>query len=279
MQLVSVSFRPSLKKSPSSLLVIALCVTNLVFLWTQGTNDWVQHGLDIKLVDFTYVCLVWPYISLYIVGYMEYIIALVTVFRCLAVAKPHKVVILCSKKRAKIAMGFGALVWALLILPMPFGKRFAPGPIPENCKHSIPFLIGYEYWMQAMWSGLACAITFLGNGIIIYRMCRNTAATQQMSSSQAAAVKDARNRRVTYVLLAISSMYIITIAFSVTIFLIDSLNMFIRDPYSYDRVIIAKEVFVFYQYCVISFGHFICYTVSGSDFRTECMKVITCKCS
>ncbi len=75
-----------MRKSPSSIMLTALCVTNLLYIWVDGINSWTQRGLGFTVKNITYTCLVWPAIATFISQYMEYIMALVAVFRCIMLA-------------------------------------------------------------------------------------------------------------------------------------------------------------------------------------------------
>ncbi len=258
----------------------SIAVFGLLFLWTDLFLKWLQYQLQVNLFSFQYFCIIFAdFCRIALDFFSNYALLLFTVFRCICVIKPHQAKSLCSKKRANYALVAGAIVSLVLTIPSLALIQIRPNvhvPGTHTC-YLPPPLMSYQEVLDIFNIFVMFGLVVCGNiAIIIGLYCRRSDTPDLGAAQQAQS--DARNKQVTVIALGISSMYIVIIINRIVIHLYNLANpdLEVTSPVTVMTLVIASRLSYFFQAGVISFGHFLCYSIAGSKFREELKRKLAC---
>ena len=272
-----------LKKYASSQLMTTLAIFSLLFMWTDVLPTWLRDGIDKHPEKFKYYRCAMHTITTFTDMYLTYVILLFTVFRCISVVRVETAHIHCSKRRANYALLAGAL---FSVIYTAFNVAFVkPVGIDDD---EITLELGYHTYDCVYVSDTAerylsvidlsqltlfFCIIICGNVIIIYGVSHKRRDIDNFRTVQPIWNLE---RQVTLTALAISFMYLIPTVFHLFVYLGDIFHIFVEDDLAHAKRDIADSILHLYVMCMFSFGHFACYSITGSRFRQEMKKNIKC---
>ena len=277
-----------LKSSGSSLDVffMALAVSDSCFLLTFALKIGLQTSFDIDFyATHSVVCKTCTWLINASAVLSSWLLVAMTVQKALSIVWPHRVRVLCTRKRSKL------LLWGLVMFVMFLHAHFLFGvdvqTLPPGGKHCVVHL-DYGQVFVGIWSWIHLLLTSLlpflflvaSNSILIWKLAsavrNNRMALSSVQSDQAAT---RRNR--------VSSVTITLIVVSLTFLLLSMPNsMFILLQKTLERAIKNDAdarrfmfVYVLFQllWCSNSSVNFYLYCLTGSLFRNE-FKNIMCSC-
>ncbi len=199
--------------------------------------------------------------------------------------RAQKAHVLCSKKRANYALLVGALVSisftvcnSVFLEPQAIeDEESGLGFLTYDCIYISETVDWYFSLLDLCQLTLFFCIIICGNVVIVYGIsCKkqdidNLRTTQPIPNLE---------RQVAFTALSISCMYLIPTVLHLFIFLGYAFKLFGEGELIAARLGIIDGILQIYVMCMFSFGHFVCYSITGSRFRREMKEKLRClKCS
>ncbi|ELU07343.1 hypothetical protein CAPTEDRAFT_215390 [Capitella teleta] len=276
------SSRRKLSQSTSSLYLQILSVTDLfrVIIGVPGRHLVREvTGQDPLSISWWY-CVLWYYLLKLTTAYNHWIMAGVSIERCIAIMFPLKSKRIINKKNAKRFLGTTLL--CVCVYTLHFFKtytlvdRFGKKVCTENTSDffSREVRVWLDYVMIQILPGF---FIFLCNGFLIHTLLRRKSGVAKDSSRK---TKDPL-QAIVRMLVVVSLMYLVLTTPANINYILNSAFQVVYDQQSREAAT-EKMTWAIVSFCVF-FDHscnFILYVATGSEFRLELMRMTseTCCC-
>ena len=266
------------RKKSTAVFLLFLAVSDFVVLYVGYFCEWILQmwQYDIRTVN-DVSCKVHMFVTYLSLQYSSWILVLVTWERVISVTFPHRVRMLCNRKRVLVSLVTTAAVIALINSHLLVGV--VHGYNPYNMRNCTGISEQYMDFLVDVWTLVDIIVTFaapfvfiiVGNAIIIMRLAR----TSRVRKHTMAPERKKHSLTVTLLLLSV-------------VFVISTGPAAIYMPIIYPRLVEAYDAsqmdipnFIFEMVNILA-GlnatlNFILYFLSGSKFRAEVKAYFCCK--
>ena len=274
--------------SSISVYFTALAVSDLVFIYTVVMRNLIGYNIMFDYFTIsTAVCKIGQFL-LYVTGVTSaWILVAMTVQRAASVVWPHRVSVLCTRRKSIFTVMGIVLFTVSIHSHILYGAELIyddNGTLVVCCVKRD----GYGRFMENVWSWVDLlsfsALPFLclvaSNGLLVKKLTFSIHETNlklSLGQSDQAKTRTRKVSSVTVTLIAVSTTFILlNLPFSAYILL----HAFDVLPGSDDLEAKTLSNFIYavvniLWYCN-SAVNFYLYCLTGSKFRTECLRVITC---
>ena len=281
--------RPSLKKSTTSFLLTMLACSDTATLYIALLTRWLRILTGLLLETSSLLsCRVYFYISFIFTSMSNYILVFITIERLIAVTKPHKAQLLCTKKNAGIAVVSIFILMCLACIPLLVGMEpryyFIFGSDDVNfgfygeCVYCCAMNLTFVKLVVAVNINMIPFFSILfGNITILVSLSRNRLTRRAVVSQSKAQSDNTQLQSITTTLLIVSFSYLIltfplnvySIVYPTIAHLYDSFS-----EYWCSRILwfTCSVVVLTTNYS----ANFILYCIGGKRFRKEFITMIGC---
>ncbi|ELU08809.1 hypothetical protein CAPTEDRAFT_208114 [Capitella teleta] len=265
--------RPRMKTTTTSLYLVALAFTDLSQVVVgQATRHFVRSitGIDPPIYD-TWYCKIWYYLIRVFNSYSNWVLAGVTVERCIAILIPLKAKSLITRKSAKLFLSSALL--AVFVYYSHSVVSYLTGPTPNGiaCKANLEngFVSQVRPWSDWVLEALLPGIIILACNVIIIQRLLKARAERAQTLTCTSDSKD-QMQSLVVMLVSISVAYLVlTTPMHVNFVIAASFPggyMFIERSDAIKRLIWSVSLFLHYTNHSINF---FLYVLTGREFRLE----------
>lgn len=295
-----VIFRNCQKMTSTSVLLLALAVSDTVFLYTSPLRNWIltNWGTDIRgFSDVGCKLAIFVVYSSYQVS--SWYLVVLTIERLLCISIPHKVKLYFNPKKATVIV----VIITTIICTQNSHLLYGYGNSPlerfqgrEHCyvakENYATFHNYYMQWIHFIIGFMTpCLIIVVGNSVIIYKlrtsMTFNRRSSHKRQSVDQVTSRMAKRRKSVTVMLVVLNVIFFVSQTPLTIFLVCE-SFLKRDVNHYACVdfqeyLSRKARFQFTEAVVHNLGYlnasvnFLLYVVSGTKFRQDVMALLLCR--
>ena len=272
--------------SVTNIFFTALAVTDLISLYGTAFTFWTRYTFDFNLAALSSAsCKLHAWISTGSGTVGAWILVLLTVHRATAVVWPHRVNVLCTRRKAWLAVGVITVLLAALYSHYIYGFDLHPR---RNSSRFVCYYVSAEYlhFVDSVFTYIEmlifCAGPFsclaLSNSVLVWKLTVSVREARQRLTSGNTEQFETRNKAansVTLTVIMVSLTFIILtlpngVYFVVFIALVDDQT----------RSGLAKGYLYYMTMSLLLFCNmavnFYLYCLTGRRFRQEFYNIITC---
>ena len=267
-------FRPTMR-SGSSVILMALAVTDTLTLTVGPTGMYLQRIYNISINDYFLICKLHRFVKS-VFGYSaNWLVVVFTVFRVIAVYLPHKANVYCTRRRAFIAVVVTLATSSIVNLDPIIYVQYVIKNNRRKCWFTGSRYIYYTVYSQWVMLTIMSVIPFImliiSNILIIYKVLFYSFRRRNMSTE----IKSNDSQSMTAILVGISVLFLVTQVPAVVISIIK--RNLSTETHSKEYVYIFLVIDTIFRLLKWS-NHavnFFCYCVSGKRFREELVAMVT----
>ena len=283
---IAVFTRPELNDNTTAFLLIILAIMDTFSLMMDAFPVWLRNISGLYLDAYNDVsCKVYHYLTTVVTSSPGWTILVVTFERYIAIAKPHRVKSMCTKKKTGITLMVILFCLFLLNIPTPidmvshteiiFDQDEVHFEVSKECAVvNIDFV-----WVDTT---VRCLIPFaamlLSDLCIVYSLYKFNQRRQEIVSDESAKKDEEELRNMTLMLLLASFTYLLlTLPYMIYILFPQYTGKFYE---SYDEYISAMKLWYVCSQCCIFLNNsvnFLLYCISGETFREEFLVMCGCR--
>ena len=266
--------RPAMR-SGSSVILMALAVADTLTLAVGPTSRYLQTVHNVYLNDYFIICKFHKYLKS-VFGYSaNWLVIVFTIFRVVAVYWPHKANVLCTRKRALIAVGVTFVTCCLVHLDYIIHiqqfvhvnnrGKFAPKKCWFEGPREIYYKVYSQWVMLVFMSIIPFFVLLIGNTMIIRKVLIYAFERKRMSNDE----KSDDSQSMTAMLISISVLFLVTQVPAVVISIIKrNLSSETHNKEYLHIFLVIDTIFRLLKWSNHAVNFF-CYCVSGKRFREE----------
>ena len=264
------------RASSTSVYFLFLAVFDTLTIITGNFSVWIFAMWDFRLraintatcklhVFFTYLC----------IHMSTWILVLLTCERVLSVVRPHRVKILCTRKKSIISLMLTTLVLTSINLHFLFGMTHRYSPITAFYCHGITH--NYNIFLDKIYPiidfcvafAIPCPIIVVGNLIIITKLSSISRQRQQMMASEY------KNVSLTVTLLLLNVLFILSTGPASLYMFLFAYLLEVSQGHQIERLRFLLAMLNILTGLNASLNFFL-YFLSGSKFRADARASLCC---
>ena len=263
------------RNTPIIVFFICLAVSDSLILLSGNLSEWIllMMEFDIRSVN-GFLCKTHVFLAYFSLQFSSWMLVLITIERVISITVPHKVRLWCDRRIELLSLVVLTIVLVLL------NGHFLLGMVHKYNMYTMRNCAGisepYIAFLNEVWPKIDLVITFaaplvviiVGNTIIIIKMTIRARRSTQMG------VLDQKKNSLTYVLLLLNTVFIISMGPS-AVYLILYPHL-VEIGYDLDTAYFVYDMVNLLAGLNATFN-FVLYFLSGSKFREEVKALFCCK--
>ncbi|XP_076455490.1 uncharacterized protein LOC143290085 [Babylonia areolata] len=268
--------------SAMNVYLTSLAVSDTAMVYTGTLPIWTRKMFRYDLyASHVAVCKVGIWVMNSSAALSAWLIVALTVQRAASVALPHRVNLICTRRKSLVVIALITLICFSLYAHTLYGYQLVTvGGDGVRCTFGYP---GYQQFWVAVWvrldmfiySLLPCAFLLCSNTVLVWKL---TVAARHARQQLSAGVGDSDNNRRKKTSSTTLTIIIVSGAFIVVTIPLMAYNSFFQDFASEDEESRAFHYFLYEFFFVVglsNFGiNFYLYCLTGSKFRQEFQNIM-----
>ena len=268
--------RKGINKTPVSVYMSALAVTDTLVLILDFLNNWLSLTLNIGLLSNHHFCLFHRYVFTVCYTYSSWLLATLTFERFLAVTFPLTAKVVCTVKHALVTI----IVEPIILFVVSSYNLWAwevneKGKCTTTASPKMAFFINHVApWMRySLYSFIPIILIFFFNISITIQLFRAHSHRVAMTGETVKASSH-NERKITIMVLTVSFVFLLLTApvafWYIIVFAAEEFT--VQGP----KAVFIETVIIMFGLCNYAVNFFL-YILSSRSFRQEFMTMIKCK--